>query len=70
MTERDKRYLKVVADAKGAIGGENIAQQLGIEVSEVENDIEPFLLRLGLLSKGPTGRELTERGKGFLEGTK
>jgi len=69
MTERDRRYLKVVADAKGAIGGENIAQQLGIEVAEAENDIEPFLLRLGLLRKGPTGRELTERGRGFLEST-
>ena len=69
MTERDRRYLKVVADAKGSIGGENIAQQLGVEISEVENDVEPFLLRLRLLGKGPSGRELTEEGKDFLEGT-
>lgn len=69
MTERDRRYLKVVTDAGGAIGGENIAQQLGIEVSEIENDIEPFLLRLGLLKKGPTGRELTEEGKELIEST-
>lgn len=63
MTDRDRRYLRIVGNADGPIGGENIAQQLGIELSEVENDIEPFMIRLGLIKKGQSGRELTEDGK-------
>lgn len=63
MTDRDRRYLGVIEDANGPIGGENIAQQLGIGLTEVENDIEPFMIKLGLIKKGQSGRELTEDGK-------
>jgi Holliday junction DNA helicase RuvB len=68
MTDRDRRYLRVIESANGPIGGENIAQQLGIELSEVENDIEPFMMRLGLIKKGQSGRELTEDGKRLIRG--
>ncbi len=68
MTDRDKRYLTVIENAHGSIGGDNIAQQLGIELSEVENDIEPYMIRLGLIRKTQTGRELTEEGKRLIEG--
>lgn len=68
MTDRDKRYLTVIGNAHGPIGGDNIAQQLGIELSEVENDIEPYMIRLGLIRKSQTGRELTEEGKRLIEG--
>lgn len=63
MTNRDKRYLTIVESAKGPIGVDNIAQQLDVEVSEVENVIEPYMIRLGLIRKTQTGRELTEEGK-------
>ena len=67
MTDRDKRYLIVIENAHGPIGGDNIAQQLGIELSEVENDIEPYMIRLGLIRKSQTGRELTEEGKKLIK---
>lgn len=68
MTDRDRRYLSAIENANGPIGGENIAQQLGIELTEVENDIEPFMIRLGLIKKGQSGRELTEDGKRLIKG--
>lgn len=68
MTNRDKRYLTIVENAQGPIGVDNIAQQLDIEVSEVENVIEPYMIRLGLIRKTQTGRELTEEGKRLIEG--
>lgn len=62
MTNRDKRYLTIVKNAQGPVGVDNIAQQLDVEVSEVENVIEPYMIRLGLIRKTQTGRELTEEG--------
>lgn len=67
MTNRDKRYLTVIESAQGPIGVDNIAQQLDIEVSEVENVIEPYMIRLGLIRKTQTGRELTVEGKRLIE---
>jgi len=62
--------LSVIENADGPIGGENIAQQLGIETSEVEDVIEPYMMQLGLIRRTQSGRELTEEGKRLIEGEK
>jgi Holliday junction DNA helicase RuvB len=68
MTDRDRRYLSVIDNASGPVGGENIAQQLGLETSEVEDVIEPYMIQLGLIRRTQSGRELTEDGKRLIRG--
>ena len=70
MTDRDRRYLSVIENANSPIGGENIAQQLGIETSEVEDVIEPYMMQLGLIRRTQSGRELTEGGRRLIKGEK
>ena len=62
LTNRDRKYLRIVAN-RGPIGLDNIATELGIDRSNVEGAIEPFLAQMGWIQRGSTGRTLTTSGK-------
>ena len=62
LTKRDHHYFRIVAN-RGPIGVDNIATELGIDRSNVEGAIEPFLAQMGWIQRGSTGRKLTTSGK-------
>ena len=62
LTSRDRKYLRIVAN-RGPIGLDNIATELGIDRSNVEGAIEPFLAQMGWVQRGSTGRTLTTNGR-------
>ena len=62
LTSRDRKYLRIVAN-RGPIGLDSIATELGIDRSNVEGAIEPFLAQMGWVQRGSTGRTLTTSGR-------
>lgn len=62
LTKRDRTYLRIVA-RRGPIGLDNIATELGVDRSNVEGAIEPFLVQMGWLQRGSSGRTLTADGR-------
>ena len=62
LTSRDREYLRIVAN-RGPVGLDSIATELGIDRSNVEGAIEPFLVQTGWVRRGSTGRTLTSSGK-------
>ncbi len=65
LTNRDKQYLRMVAN-RGPVGLKNIATGMGLDGSNVEGAIEPFLSQMGWIQRGPKGRTLTTSGKRLL----
>jgi Holliday junction resolvasome RuvABC ATP-dependent DNA helicase subunit len=60
-------YLRAVADLGGA-SLETIAQHLGTDTADVLRQIEPWLVRLGLVKITSAGRNLTPKGHQRLAG--
>ena len=58
LTSRDRQYLRIVAN-RGPIGLDNIATEIGTDRSNVDGAIEPFLVQMGWVKRGSTGRTLT-----------
>ena len=65
LTPQDLDYLRVLSD-RGSAGLDNLATELGTERSNVENEIEPFLVQSGWVHRTPTGRKLTSGGRELL----
>ena len=61
LTSRDRKYLRIVAN-RGPVGLDNIATELGIDRSNVEGAIEPYLTQMGWIQRVSTGRKLTASG--------
>ena len=60
LTDRERDYLGVVASWNGRrVGLKNLASASGLDPKEINNDIEPPLVRAGLLDAGNRGRCLT-----------
>ncbi|TWT51617.1 Holliday junction ATP-dependent DNA helicase RuvB [Thalassoglobus neptunius] len=64
LERQDRRYLKIIMDVfqGGPAGLRAIAHSLSIPADTLEDDIEPFLLRTGLIQRTPRGRIVTQRG--------
>lgn len=58
---QDRRYLSTVMDifAGGPAGLQAIAHSMSVPPDTLEDDIEPFLLRSGLIQRTPRGRIVT-----------
>ena len=56
ITPIHQKYLDILANQDSAVGLKTIALQLGINEDTVENEIEPLLIKLGLIHKTPRGR--------------
>lgn len=64
LNEEDKRYLKVIYTKfrGGPVGLKTLAAALSEDEGTIEEVIEPYLLRIGLIERTPRGRILTLKG--------
>lgn len=64
LEQLDRKYLETLVRvfAGGPAGIQAIAHSLNIPVDTLEDEIEPFLLRLGLIQRTPRGRTITASG--------
>mgnify|MGYP001369136317 CR=1 FL=1 len=64
LEQLDRRYLETIVRvfAGGPAGIQSMAHSLNIPVDTLEDEIEPFLLRLGLIQRTPRGRTITAAG--------
>ena len=53
-----KKYLDILADFDHPVGVKTLAVQLGVSEKNLEEDIEPLLLKLGKIEKTTKGRSL------------
>ncbi|MDD5746025.1 MAG: Holliday junction branch migration DNA helicase RuvB [Candidatus Omnitrophica bacterium] len=62
LDEIDRRVLRVIIDTYhgGPVGIESLAATLNEESDTIVDVVEPYLLKIGLLKRGPRGREATE----------
>ncbi len=68
LEKQDRRYLQTVIDIfnGGPAGLNAIAHSMAIPPDTLEDDIEPFLLRSGLVQRTPRGRVITKNGYAHL----
>lgn len=64
LTATDMRYLEVMATHHrgGPVGADTMAVAIAEPKDSLEDVIEPFLVRQGLVMRGPRGRSLTDGG--------
>jgi Holliday junction DNA helicase RuvB len=57
----DRKYLQVLATVFGGgpAGMQAVAHSLNIAGETIENEVEPFLLRVGFVQRTPRGRMIT-----------
>lgn len=65
--QEERQYLRYL-DSVGSAGKESMALYLGPDVKFVRQQIEPILLRQGLIKIGKGGRQLTDLGKDVVKG--
>jgi Holliday junction DNA helicase RuvB len=61
---QDRKYLEAILRVfhGGPVGVEAIAHTLNTAVDTLSDEVEPFLLRAGLVIRTPRGRKLTAKG--------
>lgn len=71
LNSQDRSVLSVIAEkfAGGPVGLNTIAAATGEESSTIEDVIEPYLIRLGLLERTPRGRTVSALGFNHLSET-
>jgi Holliday junction DNA helicase RuvB len=64
LERQDRRYLETVISifGGGPAGLQAIAHSMSLTADSLEDDIEPFLLRSGLIQRTPRGRMVTATG--------
>lgn len=64
LEQLDRKYLETLVRifAGGPAGVQAIGHSLNIPIDTLEDEIEPFLLRLGLIQRTPRGRTITAAG--------
>lgn len=62
----DRRVLQVLDQAVAPMGIESIAASINSEVDTLESQVEPFLLRMGLIERAMRGRIITNGGREHL----
>ena len=69
LEEMDRRYLKTVINifGGGPAGLQAIGHSMNVPPDTLEDEIEPFLLRLGFIQRTPRGRMITSRGLNHLD---
>ena len=65
LTPQDRDYLRILS-GRGSAGLDNLAAELGTDRSNVENEIEPFLMQSGWVHRTSTGRKLTPLGRALI----
>ncbi|KJV69146.1 Holliday junction branch migration DNA helicase RuvB [Candidatus Neoehrlichia procyonis] len=62
----DIRYLKFIFDSEGAVGLETIAAALSEDVNNIEETIEPYLIKINFIQRTPRGRVITPKAMQYL----
>ncbi len=67
LTRLDRAYLNVIIEHHrgGPVGIDTIAATLSEDSGTLEDEIEPYLLRLGFINRTPRGRTATEKAFRF-----
>lgn len=65
----DREFLRLIIEKfkGGPVGIQTIANALSEEVQTIEDVYEPFLMQLGLITRSPRGRVVTELGREHIE---
>lgn len=58
-----RKYLELLASKSRPVGVQTLASYTGESVTTIEESVEPYLLREGLVEKLPAGRALTAKGQ-------
>lgn len=66
LDSEDIRYLAFLARSARPVGLSTIAAAISETAEAIEDVIEPFLLRQGLISRTPKGRMITESGQKYI----
>jgi MoxR-like ATPase len=68
LTALDWQYLETL-ERWGPLGEQNITTRLGtVDRDRIVEEVEPLLLRLGFITKGLRGREITPEGRRYIRG--
>lgn len=64
LERQDRRYMETLYNvfAGGPAGLSSLAHSMSVPPDTLEDDVEPFLLRTGLIQRTPRGRVLTANG--------
>lgn len=57
-----RRYVEFLSGKSKPVGIATISAYVGEPVGTLENTVEPYLIRVGLIEKLPSGRALTQKG--------
>jgi Holliday junction DNA helicase RuvB len=63
----DRRLLEILKRSGRPVGLKTLAVALGEEDRTIEDVVEPFLIREGLIEKTPRGRTLSREGLKYLK---
>jgi Holliday junction DNA helicase RuvB len=68
LDQQDRRYLETIVRIfhGGPVGVEAVAHTMNLAIDTLEDEIEPFLLRSGLVIRTPRGRKVTPAGHDHL----
>ena len=66
LTRADRGYLRCLAENEDAVGLDTLAATLGESAETLEESVEPFLLRQGLIQRTARGRLATHKGRQVL----
>ena len=66
LDQLSRRYLKVLADRGAPVALGTMVSVLGESKDAVEDEVEPYLLSVGLVEKTPKGRVITPAGRRHL----
>ncbi|MBI1901994.1 MAG: Holliday junction branch migration DNA helicase RuvB [Planctomycetia bacterium] len=61
LDEQDRKYLRTIANVFGGgpAGVDAVAHTMNLSPDTLEDDVEPFLLRIGFIVRTPRGRKMT-----------
>lgn len=63
----DRQLLKLLGDnGTNPLGINTLSAMLGEEANTIEDVIEPYLIKIGLIERTPRGRVITMKGRGYV----
>lgn len=68
LTDADRMFLTILATRNSTVSLHDLASQIGLDEESVRNDVEPYLIRRGLVSVEARGRALTNAGTAYVAG--
>lgn len=66
LQDKDRDYLVALAKFSNGVGVDTLATILSEEAPTLEDSIEPYLMRIGFVTRMRNGRAITEAGRAYL----